>query len=752
MNVGNPSFDELAQAMKHLAETGPFSDRYTVWTNNTFSEVSGSNFWKGNTAPKVSFQIKRIVDDFFKTKGEEKITPEETEKLNNIKEGLALLLSKIRTQTHEERSPWSRAVADFIFKQTGWEKKETAVKRSLSDSIVEILVHIDPDALRRIEEEVLLNEEELPDFDISGQDHNGLPAVFAGVPAKQEREIEEARVADRKAEEEREAAQKTFLSADERLLEASTNRNTAAMAVQAAEAKISAIQQRIEDNEEVMVLLREIHHLKSELSKRQKHMPDSPDAEPDAGIVEEINVFQSEINTKNAVVQALPLMKELASMKQEYLDVVERFEETGREFRDAVESYTAAEQSTHRHLNVDAYIEKIMNKYEVGADGNLLQDGKDTGLSKHTVEGVIREAYAIFTADPEIKVFSHGVDGKAFIVLREGAEVHITALTEKLGSGGFGGVYLAFDVASRNLEIYKEAHTSVNDAMTARAHVDVENEYGLSLYLWEGVKKGVEKRLLGLAAPGRKMIRISPAGEAGSVGMLAPLYREGNYRNKIFARQKTVNGLDFSPEKKSALEERILMEDYQLLSGLRTLSRKKIIHSDIKPENILCDEDPILGLPIAVIGDFGGARRENVSDAITPEYAAKADYQRRIELVNKINGQGLTEVQKKHSINELLELAEKMDVYSMGCVLFESFEFNMPYSRYAVRHPVPDARRPFQNTPAELQPLIDSMLDPDPSKRPAAADAFEKYDAFLRNHKQELYERMQTKIAAYQAS
>src|SRR5207249_3477489 len=110
------------------------------------------------------------------------------------------------------------------------------------------------------------------------------------------------------------------------------------------------------------------------------------------------------------------------------------------------------------------------------------------------------------------------------------------------------------------------------------------------------------------------------------------------------------------------------------LSGLKTLGEKNISHGDIKPGNILCGRDPASDMPLAVIADLGGAReftgtKDSIPGGLTPVYTLENE---RAEL--NILSKDLTEENKV----KMQDLMQKMDVFSMGSVLFEAFEPTRP--------------------------------------------------------------------------
>jgi serine/threonine protein kinase len=129
----------------------------------------------------------------------------------------------------------------------------------------------------------------------------------------------------------------------------------------------------------------------------------------------------------------------------------------------------------------------------------------------------------------------------------------------------------------------------------------------------------------------------------------------------------------------------------QILRGLSDLHAKRIVHSDIKLDNLLWNGN--YNDPRFVITDFDLAIPvETVSDAQTPEYAAP-----------EVRGKGAVAVQSR-------------DIYSFGVTMFSLLTGAMPEYREGIIWNWPT------DTPTDFATLIGWMMAFHPDQRPTAFD------------------------------
>jgi len=148
----------------------------------------------------------------------------------------------------------------------------------------------------------------------------------------------------------------------------------------------------------------------------------------------------------------------------------------------------------------------------------------------------------------------------------------------------------------------------------------------------------------------------------------------------------------------------------QALGGLGAVHRARIVHSDVKPQNILID-----GEGRARLTDFGLARfLEETTTLSTQEHLVGSPHFMAPE---QWRGQKLTEA---------------TDLYAMGLVLYFSLTGRLPYegaTRVALMYkhlhePVIGAGRPLYQVPDPLAQVIRRATEKDPGERFGSAEEF----------------------------
>jgi eukaryotic-like serine/threonine-protein kinase len=139
-----------------------------------------------------------------------------------------------------------------------------------------------------------------------------------------------------------------------------------------------------------------------------------------------------------------------------------------------------------------------------------------------------------------------------------------------------------------------------------------------------------------------------------------------------------------------------------LSDALVRTHRLKIIHRDVKPDNVLLNEN---GIPR--LTDFGAAHIAN-ADALTAAgaYIGTMHYMAPEILLGQ-------------------EISAKVDVWSFGIVLYEMLTGFTPFMgsklkdlvMAILKQPVPTTDKLRPDTPARLATLIDNMLQKDAAKR-----------------------------------
>eukprot|EP00803_Ostreobium_quekettii_P009138 evm.model.scf_558EXC.10 EVM.evm.TU.scf_558EXC.10 scf_558EXC:71533-76705(-) len=176
----------------------------------------------------------------------------------------------------------------------------------------------------------------------------------------------------------------------------------------------------------------------------------------------------------------------------------------------------------------------------------------------------------------------------------------------------------------------------------------------------------------------------------------------------------------------------ILKIALDIASGLEHLHRCSVIHYDLKPANVLVDEN----LRVAKIADFGISKVKFVS-YVTGTMKGTFGYM-------------APEVMVANFVN--VQINEKIDVYSFGVVLWEMVEGKLPSSFLddSTRHPsaerppapiymVPTNEDRFPITrpcPEPLKRLVHDCLSMDASERPTAREARERVYEMLSANRQ----------------
>ena len=147
---------------------------------------------------------------------------------------------------------------------------------------------------------------------------------------------------------------------------------------------------------------------------------------------------------------------------------------------------------------------------------------------------------------------------------------------------------------------------------------------------------------------------------------------------------------------------------YGIAVGMEYLHQNKVIHRDLKPQNVLIDDKKF-----PIICDFGSSKHVDLQQTMTgqagtPHYMAPEFLQNE-----KYNG--------------------KVDVYSYGILLWEMITKQNPFDGLAwaqilcvvvvnkQRPPIPE------NLDPQLKALITKCWDPDPKKRPSFAEIVRQF-------------------------
>ncbi len=268
-------------------------------------------------------------------------------------------------------------------------------------------------------------------------------------------------------------------------------------------------------------------------------------------------------------------------------------------------------------------------------------------------------------------------------------------IERKLSQGGFSIVYLAQDEAGTPVAIKEYlpaglAHRSASGQTVevASAHRAAFNA-GLKCFFEEG------RILAGIDHP--NVVRVKNFFRANDTAYLVMRYEIGS-NLKEHVRRLTDSGAPVG-------EEFLRNVFARLLSGLREVHTRKLLHLDIKPANIYVHDD---GHPVLL--DFGAARlglgpKDTVNAVLTPGFAAPEQ-------------QGSGE-----------PLGPWTDIYSVGASLYDCLAGSAPQpaDERLVKDELETAQRRWgRRYSPQLLELIDWCLMLPAARRPQSVFALQK--------------------------
>lgn len=251
---------------------------------------------------------------------------------------------------------------------------------------------------------------------------------------------------------------------------------------------------------------------------------------------------------------------------------------------------------------------------------------------------------------------------------------------ERVASGGMATVYLALDRRLERLVAVKVMHADLGS--------EAERQEFASRFRREA------KASARLTHPG--MVRVYDQGTDGDISYLTMEYVDGeNLRARLLHESTLPVG-----------EALGIVES--VLDALTAAHRQGLVHRDVKPENVLIDED---GRP--KLADFGLARAvTEVTATSTGTILGTVAY-----LGPELVANGTAD--------------SRTDVYATGILLFEALTGRQPFTaasaiEVAARHvhediPAPSTYVPW--LPAEIDDLVLALAARDPDGRPEDASA-----------------------------
>ena len=278
--------------------------------------------------------------------------------------------------------------------------------------------------------------------------------------------------------------------------------------------------------------------------------------------------------------------------------------------------------------------------------------------------------------------------------LPQGYRLEEYELVRVLGAGGFGITYLGYDDNLDKPVAIKEYLPSDFATRTADHSVVPKASASREGFKW-GLDRFVEEARILARFEHRHIVKVHRRFEAHGTAYIVMDYEEGETLSAYLERKGTLS--------EAELKEIL----YPLLDGLAVVHGDKLLHRDIKPDNIVIrDEDDS-----PVLLDFGAARQaigamsRSLEVIVTPGYAP-------IEQYSSQGNQGAW-----------------TDIYALGAVCYQALTGQVPeVATERVRHDplIPVAQCYGSQASQGFLPAIDKALSVYREDRPPSVAAWRK--------------------------
>jgi serine/threonine protein kinase len=257
-----------------------------------------------------------------------------------------------------------------------------------------------------------------------------------------------------------------------------------------------------------------------------------------------------------------------------------------------------------------------------------------------------------------------------------GKQVGDYAVTGRIGEGGMGAVYLAEDQSGKKYAL-KVLLTAQGENEEFKRRFERESRYASSLNH-------------------PNIVRVHEFGEQNGQAYMIMEYVEGrDLASEIAAGQ-------LSPARTMAILEKIA-------SALDAVHETGLYHRDVKPANVLVADDEETGELRPRLTDFGLSKQPSQdSSPLTSAgfFVGTCQYVAPEQILAK-------------------NLDHRVDVYSLGCLLYECLAGEPPFKRpreeqvlYAhIQDPPPKLTEMRPDLPAEIDDVIAKSLAKDPDER-----------------------------------
>ena len=275
-----------------------------------------------------------------------------------------------------------------------------------------------------------------------------------------------------------------------------------------------------------------------------------------------------------------------------------------------------------------------------------------------------------------------GASGTTRVVaerIEVGKQVGDYAVTGRIGEGGMGAVYLAEDEGGKKYAL-KVLLTAQGENEEFKRRFERESRYASSLNH-------------------PNIVRVHEFGESNGQAYMIMEYVEGrDLASEIAAGQ-------LSPARTIAILEKIA-------NALDVVHETGLYHRDVKPANVLVADDEETGELRPRLTDFGLSKQPSQdSSPLTSAgfFVGTCQYVAPEQILAK-------------------DLDHRVDVYSLGCLLYECLAGEPPFKRpreeqvlYAhIQDPPPKLTELRPDLPAEIDDVIAKSLAKDPDERYAS--------------------------------
>ncbi|KAK1425343.1 hypothetical protein QVD17_20694 [Tagetes erecta] len=271
-----------------------------------------------------------------------------------------------------------------------------------------------------------------------------------------------------------------------------------------------------------------------------------------------------------------------------------------------------------------------------------------------------------------------------------------------IGRGSFGvvhkGSYLGQTVAVKVLDL------GSNKGITKDAMESVKNDFMKEVGIWQVLDHPNVTKMIG--ATMSMNTNFSHKNKKSKVEsnfcVVSEYIKGGSLRSYLFKNR----------DKKLPMK-RVLQFALDIAKGLSYMHSKKIIHRDVKPENILIDHENNLKL-----ADFGESTFESLELFYTSGEIGTRGYMAPEIVRGKPYGR-------------------KCDVFSFGICLWEIYSCDMAYTfdLDKIKYEIYKDMRPSMhvNCPRSLAQLIERCWDTDPRKRPEMKDVIVELEEIMKS-------------------